>query len=124
MPAKRDQDFFWEAVDRSELTAQQCSDCEKRRHPPAPACPHCGSQHFTISRLSGSGTIHSWIISCHPTLPDPNPKTVILVDLAEGLRFISNLIDAENIRIGAPVTVEFGEVNGRRLPLFRTVKNP
>jgi uncharacterized OB-fold protein len=64
--------------------------------------------------------IHTWIISKHPSQPDPDPKTVILVDLEEGVRFVSNLIDSENAASGAPVVLEFAEVKGRRLPLFRT----
>jgi hypothetical protein len=36
---------------------------------------------------------------------------------------ISNLLDTENARVGAPVALEFGEINGQRLPLFRTVGN-
>jgi hypothetical protein len=46
---------------------------------------------------------------------------VVLIELQEGLRLISNLLDAENARIGAVVALEFGEIDGQRLPLFRTV---
>jgi uncharacterized OB-fold protein len=122
MPAKRDQDFFWDGVDRAELLAQKCAGCGGLRHPPLPACPGCGSADWTAEKLSGRGVILTWVVSHHPSLPDPEPQLVILVDLAEGLRLVSNLVDAENARIGAPVAVEFGEVKGRRLPLFRTVQ--
>ena len=122
MPAKRDQDFFWEGVDRGELLAQKCLGCETLRHPPLPRCSACGSGEWRAVSLSGRGVIHTWIVSRHPSRPDPDPRTVVLVDLEEGLRFVSNLIDAEAAKTGAPVTLEFAEVNGQRLPLFRTVR--
>jgi uncharacterized OB-fold protein len=121
MPARREQDFFWEGVDRGELLAQQCLGCGRLRHPPSPLCADCGSGEWEGARLSGRGKIHTWIVSRHPTQPDSAPRTVILVDLDEGLRIVSNLIDAGNAREGAAVALEFGEVNGARLPLFRTV---
>jgi uncharacterized OB-fold protein len=121
MPAKRDEDFFWEGVDRGEFLAQKCSGCGKLRHPPLPACAHCGSLDWAPHALSGRGTIYAWLVAQHPTQPDPEPQLAILVDLDEGLRFVSNLIDAKNVKVGASVALEFGEVKGKLLPLFRTV---
>jgi len=120
MAAKRDEDFFWEAVDRGELVAQRCQGCGKLRHPPLPSCSECGSEAWEVQRLSGRGRVHTWIVSRHPTQPDPSPRVVVLVDLEEGLRLVSNLIDAENARTGAAVALEITNVNGRQLPLFRT----
>jgi uncharacterized OB-fold protein len=119
MPAKRDQDFFWEGVDRGELLCQKCLGCGALRHPPLPRCGGCGSGAWEERRLSGRGVIHTWIVSRHPSQPDPTPRVVVLVDLEEGLRFVSNLVDAEAAEAGAPVELEFREVDGRRLPLFR-----
>jgi uncharacterized OB-fold protein len=119
--ARRDEDFFWEGVDRGEFLVQKCLDCGALRHPPSPTCDHCQSARWTAEPLSGRGAIHSWLISRHPSRPDDAPRTMILVDLEEGLRFVSNLIDGENAEIGAKVALEFGEANGTRLPLFRTV---
>jgi uncharacterized OB-fold protein len=120
MPAKRDQDVFWEGVDRGELVAQRCQGCGALRHPPAPDCPTCGSEDWEAEALSGRGVIHTWIVSRHPSRPDIPPRLVVLVDLAEGVRMASNLVDPENAAVGAPVALEFGEVDGDRLPLFRT----
>jgi uncharacterized OB-fold protein len=121
--AKREQDFFWEGVDRGEFLAQRCLGCGGLRHPPSPMCSACSSPDWEPQRLCGHGTIHSWIISRHPSAPDPDPQVVVLVDLEEGLRFVSNLVDPENVGLGAAVILEFGEVKGRRLPLFRTASD-
>jgi uncharacterized OB-fold protein len=120
--AKREQDFFWEGVDRGEFLAQKCLGCGGLRHPPSPMCAACGSPHWEPQRLSGRGAIHTWIESRHPSEPDPEPQLVVLVDLEEGLRFVSNLVDPQNAGPGVPVVLEFGEVKGRRLPLFRTAR--
>ena len=121
MAAKRDQDFFWAGVDRNELLAQRCKGCSSLRHPPSPRCPSCGSPDWEAERLSGDGEIHTWLVSRHPTQPDAETRMMIVVDLAEGLRLVSNLVDQENASTGAVVKVEFGEVGGVKLPLFRTV---
>lgn len=121
MYARREQDFFWDGVDRGELLAQKCRACAELRHPPAPRCRHCGSGEWDAVPLSGRGHIHSWIVSRHPTQADIAPRTVVLVDLEEGVRIVSNLIDAGNVGNGAAVALEFGDVDGNRLPLFRTV---
>jgi uncharacterized OB-fold protein len=121
MPAKRDQDVFWEGVDRGVLVAQRCGGCGVLRHPPAPDCPGCGCEAWEAEALSGRGVIHTWIVSRHPSRPDLPPRLAILVDLEEGIRMASNLIDAENAKVGAPVVLEIGEVDGDRLPLFRTL---
>jgi uncharacterized OB-fold protein len=118
---RRDDDFFWEGVDRGELLAQRCEGCGVLRHPPQPTCAGCGSLAWKAEALSGRGRIYSWLVSRHPSRPDDQPRMMIVVDLEEGLRFVSNLVDAENVATGAPVALEFGEVNGQRLPLFRTV---
>lgn len=122
MPAKRDQDFFWQGVDRGEFLAQKCLGCGALRHPPSPCCGHCGAWEWEPEALSGRGTIHTWIVSRHPSgHATPAPRVVILVDLDEGLRFVSNLVDADNAEVGATVALEFHDVDGVRLPLFRTV---
>lgn len=121
MRARRDQDVFWEGVDRGELVAQQCLDCETLRHPPSPHCAKCGSEHWHTRPLSGRGVIHTWLVSTHPNRHTDDERLVILVDLEEGVRIVSNLLDPENARSGAPVALEFGEIAGARLPLFRTI---
>jgi uncharacterized OB-fold protein len=84
-------------------------------------CPKCGSVEWGVQELSGNGTVYSWIVSRHPTQPDDNPRIVAVVELAEGLRLISNLreIDPANVHNGMPVQVTFADVDGIKLPQFR-----
>lgn len=118
MRPKRDDDFFWEGVDQGKLLAQSCSQCGTMRHPPAPMCASCQSVAWEAKELSGRGKVYSWLVSKHPSKPDAAPRTVVLVDLDEGLRLVSNMVDGESVEIGDPVRLTFGEVRGARLPLF------
>jgi hypothetical protein len=84
-------------------------------------CPRCGSVDWTVQESSGRGTVHSWIVSRHPTEPDDAPRIVVLVDLEEGVRLVSNLsgVDAADVRNDMAVEVMFEAVDGVVLPQFR-----
>jgi uncharacterized OB-fold protein len=75
---------------------------------------------------SGRGTIHSWIVSRHPTDPDDEARIVALVDLEEGVRLVSNVTDAPAGAVGngMPVEVVFRKVDGTPLPQFRLAQQP
>ncbi|MBL7487706.1 OB-fold domain-containing protein [Frankia sp. AgB1.9] len=117
----RDDACFWDAVQAGRLVAHACASCGRLAHPPVPMCPVCGSVDWVERELSGRGTIHSWIVSKHPSQPDDPERLVVLVDLEEGIRFVSNLqeIDAAEVTGGLPVEVLFTKVDGCTLPQFR-----
>jgi uncharacterized OB-fold protein len=123
MQVKRDQDFFWEGIGRGELLAQQCDACAALRHPPMPRCGACGSPEWHAQPLSGRGTILAFIESVHPSRRDEEPRCVCLVDLDEGLRMVSSVLDPENAANGAKVTFEIAEYDGRLLPMVRTAED-
>ena len=72
---------------------------------------------------AGNGTILTWIVSQHPTEPDADPRIVILVQLDEGTRIVSNLIDVEarhdQMLNDKRVNVCFVDYDGTVLPQFR-----
>ncbi len=122
---------FWEGTARGELRVQACADCGKRRMPPRPMCPHCRSTRKRWDKLSGRGTIWSFVVPHPPLLPayqEVAPYNVITVAVDEdpSLRFVGNLItrpgapinsiDASTIAIGEPVQVVFEEQDGVALP--------
>ena len=72
--------------------------------------------------LSGEGRILAFIDSVHPSRRDENSRCVCLVDLPEGLRMVSSLIDPENAVNGAAVRFEIADYDGQMLPLIRTVE--
>jgi uncharacterized OB-fold protein len=118
-----DNQFYWEAARDGRLVAQRCGSCGRLRHPPRTACPRCQSLDTEIAELSGDGEIYSYALLWHPRSPRFDyPVIAILVDLAEGIRVVSNLVGAEpgDVRIGLPVTVEFQPCEGElAVPVFR-----
>ncbi len=119
----RDDDFFWEGVKEGKLLFQKCSDCGALRHPPGPMCPNCQSLKWAPHAASGKATVYCWVISKHPTQPDANPRIVALLELEEGIRFVSNLqgLEGADVHVDMPVELFFQDVNGIVLPQFRPV---
>ena len=84
-------------------------------------CSECHSVEWDTQESSGHGQVYTWIVSHHPTKPDAEPRVVVLVELDDGIRFVSNLLDvqADTVRNGMEVVVSIEEVDGVVLPQFR-----
>jgi uncharacterized OB-fold protein len=122
---------FWQGTARGELLVQACARCGQRRMPPRPMCFRCRSLQARWEKLSGRGTIWSFVVPHPPLLPAYQalaPYNVITVATEEEatLRFVGNLvarpdgpineIDPAGIRIGEPVQVVFQLVENLFLP--------
>jgi uncharacterized OB-fold protein len=125
-PIGRYNAFFWEGVEAGELRIQKCNGCGVLRHPPMPMCDACGStdQGWVVS--SGRGVVYSHVTHHYPPLPGVElPHTVLLVELEEGVRIVSELsrdpvTEPGEVHIGMPVEVAFTEVHGGALrPTFK-----
>ncbi|MFE0651820.1 bifunctional MaoC family dehydratase N-terminal/OB-fold nucleic acid binding domain-containing protein [Streptomyces sp. NPDC059534] len=119
----RDNAGFWEGVAAHRLLIQRCADCEALRFPWLPGCADCGSREWDTVEASGAGTVFSYVVMHHPSFPafDP-PYAVGLIELAEGVRMISNVVGVpyDKVRIGMPVRLEFLRADEElELPVFR-----
>ncbi|MFJ8663197.1 bifunctional MaoC family dehydratase N-terminal/OB-fold nucleic acid binding domain-containing protein [Streptomyces sp. NPDC093795] len=119
----RDNAGFWEGVAAHRLLIQRCGDCAALRFPWLPGCADCGSREWDTVEASGAGTVFSYVVMHHPPFPafDP-PYAVGLVELAEGVRMVSNVVGVpyDKVRIGMPVRLEFLRVDEElELPVFR-----
>ncbi|GAA2293060.1 bifunctional MaoC family dehydratase N-terminal/OB-fold nucleic acid binding domain-containing protein [Streptomyces violaceusniger] len=119
----RDNAGFWEGVARHQLLIQRCLDCATPRFPWLPGCGACGSQRWEAVEASGAGTVFSYVVMHHPPFPafDP-PYAVALIELAEGVRMVSDItgVPYDKVRIGMPVELEFLRVDEElELPVFR-----
>ena len=116
---------YWEAAKRHELIIQKCRECGHYRYPPGIICPHCVSDDLEWAKVSGRGTIFTWTVFhkvYHPGFTGEVPYAVVAVELEEGPRVTSNLVDCalENITIGMPVEVVFEDITQElSLPKFR-----
>ncbi len=89
-------------------------------------CGECHSVEWDTQESSGHGHVYTWIVSHHPTKPDAEPRVVVLVELDDGIRFVSNLLGVEAASInegavtnGMEVAVSIEAVDGVVLPQFR-----
>ncbi len=120
-----DNRFFWEGVAERELRIQRCNACNRLQHPPGPMCAGCHGLDLGFVVSQGRGSVYSFVLAHHPAIPPFEvPNLIVLVELEEGTRIVSNLVGVAHadVRIGMPVTLEFAEVEpGRLLPRFRPV---
>ncbi len=122
-PMGHDNGWWWEAVKAGELRIQKCASCGTLRHPPRPMCGECQSIEWDSVVASGKGSLHSHTVLHHPKFPGFDyPVICALVDLDEGTRLVSNVVDCtpEQLEIGMPLELTFRQVDDEMiLPQFR-----
>lgn len=121
-----DAKFFWDHAAEGKLVAQRCSDCQAYRFPPRPMCPQCHSLETDIVELSGRGRVYSWVRPQHPpAFGFSEPPTAAVIELEEGFRMVSNVVDIpfEDVTAGMPVEVTFAPtMKDKQVPVFRPVE--
>ncbi|MEE4662116.1 MAG: OB-fold domain-containing protein [Halieaceae bacterium] len=121
-PLGHDNAWWWEMAADGKLGIQRCARCEVLRHPPRPMCGECRSLEWDTVEASGKGTICSFTVLRHPQFPGYQyPLIIVLVDLEEGTRLTSQLMDCEpeDVRFDMPVTMKIHEdPDGFKLPVF------
>jgi len=105
---------FWEGCQQGELRVQKCTNCGHIRHL-SPACPQCLKSGHEWIAASGKGTVYSWIVvhqRYNRAFEEELPYNVTIVELEEGPRIVTSLVDVENenIKAGTPVEVVFDPV--------------
>lgn len=121
----RDSQFWFDAAKEHRLVIQRCVGCGELRHPPRPMCPHCCSLEWDTIEAAGRGTIYSYVVTHYPQIPSfEYPLAIALIELDEGTRLVSNIIDIDPnaIEIGMGVQATFVKFDDDlTLPQFRVV---
>ncbi len=116
---------FWDGCREGKFLVKRCRDCGRASFYPRPFCPHCWSEQVEWESASGRATLYTYSIvrvNDLPPFPERVPYVAAIVDLDEGPRAITNVIDCEfdDIRIGMPLEVAFTDVgDGLTIPQFR-----
>ena len=119
---------FWEACRRHELSLPYCPSCEQFFFYPRQFCPRCFSWDIEWRACSGRGTLYTFAIQFRPQVPGFTPPYVTaIVQLDEGPRLMTNLIDVEpspdDIVCDMPLEVAWQDATDEiTLPLFRPAK--
>ena len=119
---------FWEGTRERELRLQRCDACQEVYFPPRPFCPRCQSRAVSIFRASGRGTLHSYVIHHRPAPGFEPPYSIAIVELKEGPRMLSNVVDVEQtpeaLVLDMPLEVTFQDFSDEiTLPLFRPAES-
>lgn len=118
---------FYDHCKNGELRFQRCTDCGKWRHVPREMCAKCGSWNWEWARSSGRGELFTWTVVqrvMHPAFPDDVPYAPAVIQMQEGVRLVSWVIDCppEELKMGMPVEVVFDAVTDEvTLPRFKRI---
>ena len=118
---------FWDATAEGRLLLPKCQECGTVIWFPRPFCPECASTRVEWIQASGRGTIYSYTINRRgvadmPAYRDAGRYVLAYVELEEGPRMMTNIVDCdpESVRIGQRVEVVFHDTGqGTALPRFR-----
>ncbi len=86
---------YWDALREGHLVFQRCS-CGHAWLPARRHCPVCLKAEPAWERAAGTGTLLSWVVyhtAYHPAFADRLPYNVALVELDEGPRLLTNIVD-------------------------------
>ncbi len=116
---------FWDAARAGKLLIGRCESCAMAHYYPRPFCPHCGWPSVVWEEASGAGSLYTWSVVHQNDLPpfgERVPYVAAIVDLAEGPRMMTNVIDCafEDLAAGMALQVAFQDIGeGFTIPVFR-----
>jgi uncharacterized OB-fold protein len=116
---------FWDGTKQGKLLVQTCKSCEARIFFPRKQCPECWSTDLDWIEASGKAEIYAFSVTyegVEAVFRDDLPIVLAWVDLPEGIRMQTNIIDCDpdTVEIGQQVEVVFKAVTEDiSLPYFR-----
>ncbi len=116
---------FWAGTKERKFPIRHCQACGRNHFYPRHYCPHCWSDRCEWQPVSGCGRVYSYTVIHHNDVPpfkDMLPYIVALIDLDEGVRVTSNLVECtpEIVHVGMPVEVIYEQITEEiTLPQFR-----
>ncbi len=107
---------FWDACRDGKLMFQRCGTCGLAFYYPRPFCKRCWSDDVAWEVASGRGRIYTFSVIHHNDLPPFNervPYVAAMVELAEGPRVMTNIVDCDidALRCDQSVEVAFREIS-------------
>jgi len=112
---------FWDAARQGKFLIRGCNSCGKVHWFPRTICPICGSSNTEWREGSGKGTIYTYTVMRRAK----EPYVLAYVELDEGPRMLTNIVDCdfERVDIGQKVQVVFVPTapEAPPVPCFRPV---
>jgi hypothetical protein len=116
---------FWDAASEGRLVIQRCNACEQWQYYPRPFCKRCWSEDVEWAEASGRGTLYTFSVVRRNDLPpfgDRVPYVPAIVDLDEGPRMMTEVVEADpdTLEIGTTLVVDFAPIDDElKRPVFR-----
>jgi uncharacterized protein len=116
---------FWDALRDERVLLQRCERCGAWVHHPRVRCSTCLSDALTWHEVPGTGVVHTFTVARYPTAPPfatEVPQLLAVVELDEGVRMTTTLVDVEpeSVCVGLAVVPVFDHgSDGRTLLRFR-----
>ena len=116
---------FWDSCRQGQLLIQQCDRCGEYQFYPRGICANCWSLDIKWVRASGKGTVWTFSITYQnrtPAFAEEVPYVLALVELEEGVRMFTNIIECkpQEVKIGMPVEVTFVRATNQiSIPYFK-----
>lgn len=106
---------FWDAAKRHELMMPRCQKCDRFFFYPREECPRCFSRDPQWANVSGRGRLHSYTIVHQPANPafqEDAPHVYAVIQLDEGPRMISNMVECEfdDLQVDMPVVAVYDDI--------------
>ena len=114
---------YWKALEEGRLSFQRCAACAHAWLPARSECPRCLATEPRWETASGRARLVSWVVyhhAYHDYYATRLPYNVAVVELDEGPRLVSNIVDARSdLRIDMPLDVVIQREAGTALARFR-----
>ncbi len=116
---------YWDALGDGVLLIGRCGACGEAHHYPRPFCPSCWSDDVTLVPASGRATLYTWSVVHRNDLPpfgERVPYVAAVVDLEEGPRMMTNVVDCDfdELAVGMSLEVAFQPLGDElRMAVFR-----
>ena len=107
---------FYAGAKEGRLMLVRCSQCGRHRLPGRERCADCWSVDSEWAQASGRGTLYSFGImhqQYDPAFADAIPYNYATVELEEGPRLVTNIVDCPNdeLRVDMPLEAVFDAVS-------------
>ena len=103
---------FWDGARAGQLMIKRCRACAEHHFYPRPFCPSCWSEDVEWVEASGDATLYTWSVvhvNDLPPFPERVPYVAAVVDLAEGPRMMTNVVDCDpdDLEVGMSLQATF-----------------
>ncbi len=89
---------YWDGLAQEQVRLQHCGHCGAWIFYPRVRCPVCLSDQLGWEAVSGRGVLYTYTVArqaTHPAFADEVPQVLAVVELDEGTRLTTTLVDVD-----------------------------